>query len=272
MTAIQRKPRTLMLIDETTFVVTDTETTGLQPGPHRVTEIGAVKIEGGRITDTFSRLVNPGTPIPRQIRRLTGITTQMVSAAPPASEILPEYLDFLGDGVFVGHIAVFDRKFLQFELREASIDFRIGSALCTRRMALRILHALPSKSLSSLMRHYGISAKRRHRALDDARATAEVLLRLLTALRNETGVESVEELLRFQHSRHEKHLTVPASIRRIRSDRLGTLPEVPGVYLFKDAGRQILYVGKARNIRSRVRSYFVGIDTHPVRIRRLVKL
>jgi DNA polymerase-3 subunit epsilon len=260
-----------MLIDEATFVVTDTETTGLRPGPNRVIEIGAVKVKGGEIVDRFDQLVNPGTSVPRQITRLTGITTPMVFAAPPSEQVLRAYTAFLQDGVFVGHNAAFDKKFLQFELRQAGLEFRIGSALCTRRLARRLLHALPSKSLSSLMRHYRITSARRHRAYDDALATAKILTRLLTALRNETGLESLDELLRLQHTRHERHRTVPPHIRRIREEHLKILPEVPGVYLFKDGADALLYVGKARNLKSRVRSYFVGIDTHPMRIRHLVR-
>ena len=258
-------------LSKTTFVVTDTETTGLRPGPNRVIEIGAVKVRNGQILDRFEQFVNPGVSVPRQITRLTGITTAMVYRARPPTVVLSDFLDFLGDDVFVGHNAAFDRKFLQFELRKAGFDFRIGSAVCTRRMALRILHALPSRSLSSLMRHYGITAKRRHRAFDDALATAQVFIRLLTALQNETGMETVDELLRFQHSRHEKHRSLPTHVRRIRSEVLPILPEVPGVYLFKNSAGRLLYVGKARDIRARVRTYFVGVDTHPLRIRRLVK-
>lgn len=260
-----------MRIEDATFVVTDTETTGLQPGPNRVIEIGAVKLRNGEIVDSFDRLVNPGISVPRQITRLTGITTPMVFSAPPTTRVLLEYLDFLGDGLFVGHNAAFDKKFLQFELRHSGIDFRIGSVLCTRRLARRILHALPSKSLASLMRHYHITAARRHRAYDDARATAEIFWRLLSSIRNEQGIETVEQLMRMQHSRHEKHRSVPAHVRRIRDEQLRIVPEEPGVYLFKDGSGALLYVGKARNLKLRVRSYFTGIDTHPMRIRHLVK-
>ncbi|HLE56361.1 MAG TPA: exonuclease domain-containing protein, partial [Rhodothermia bacterium] len=110
-----------MRIDQATFVVTDTETTGLNPAGSRMIEIGAVKIRNGEIVDRFCSLVNPGHHVPRQITRLTGITTPMVFAAPPASEILPAYLEFLGDAVLVGHNVSFDRKFIQYEMRRAGI-------------------------------------------------------------------------------------------------------------------------------------------------------
>lgn len=260
-----------MHIDQTTFVVTDTETTGLNPIGSRMIEIGAVKIENGEIVDRFSSLVNPGHHVPRQITRLTGITTPMVYAAPTAAEILPAYLDFLGDGVLVGHNVSFDRKFIQQEMRRAGIGGSLGPSLCTKRIARRLLHALPSKSLQSLKRYYGVRTARRHRALDDADATAQIFLRLLTALRNESGVETVAEIVRYQNQRLYADRTMPANVRRIRDGMLSAIPSVPGVYLFKSASNVLVYVGKARDLNARVRTYFTGIDSHPYRIRQLVK-
>lgn len=260
-----------MRIDQTTFVVTDTETTGLRPGGSRVIEIGAVKIQGGVIVDRFSSLVNPGQHVPRQITRLTGITTPMVFAAPRASDVLPSYLDFLGEGVLVGHNVAFDKKFIQFEMRRAGIDRSLGPTLCTKRIARRLLHALPSKSLQSLKRHYGVHTARRHRALDDADATAQIFLRLVTALQNESGAKTVAEIMRFQNQRLYADRTVPANVRRIRDGILPSVPAVPGVYLFKSASNVLMYVGKARDLNARVRTYFTGIDSHPYRIRQLVK-
>ena len=260
-----------MRIDQATFVVTDTETTGLNPTGSRIIEIGAVKIRNGEIIDRFCSLVNPGHHVPRQITRLTGITTPMVFAAPPASEILPAYLEFLGDGVLVGHNVSFDRKFIQYEMRRAGINGSLGPALCTKRLARRLLHALPSKSLQSLKRHYGVQTARQHRALDDAEATAEVFMRLLAAMRNESGVDTIPEILRYQNQRLYADRTMPANVRRIRDGILQTVPSVPGVYLFKSSSNVLIYVGKARDLNARVRTYFTGVDSHPYRIRQLVK-
>ncbi|HEY5565268.1 MAG TPA: exonuclease domain-containing protein [Rhodothermia bacterium] len=260
-----------MHIDQATFVVTDTETTGLNPAGSRMIEIGAVKIRNGEIVDRFCSLVNPGHHVPRQITRLTGITTPMVFAAPPASEILPAYLEFLGDAVLVGHNVSFDRKFIQYEMRRAGIKGSLGPGLCTRRLARRLLHALPSKSLQSLKRHYGVQTARQHRALDDAEATAEVFMRLLAAMRNESGVDTIPEILRYQNQRLYVDRTMPANVRRIRDGILQTVPSVPGVYLFKSSSNVLIYVGKARDLNARVRTYFTGIDSHPYRIRQLVK-
>ncbi|MGA7304810.1 MAG: exonuclease domain-containing protein [Rhodothermales bacterium] len=260
-----------MHIDQTTFVVTDTETTGLNPLGSRMIEIGAVKIEGGEIVARFSSLINPGHHVPRQITRLTGITTPMVYAAPSAAEVLPAYLDFLGDGVLVGHNVSFDKKFIQHEMRRAGLVRPLGPTLCTKRLAHRILHALPSKSLQSLKTHYGVRTARRHRALDDADATAQIFLRLLTALRNESGIDTVAEIVRYQNQRLYADRTMPANVRRIRDGVLNAVPSIPGVYLFKSSSNVLIYVGKARDLNARVRTYFTGIDSHPYRIRQLVK-
>ncbi len=260
-----------MRLDQTTFVVTDTETTGLNPLGSRMIEIGAVKVRNGEIVGRFASLVNPGVHVPRQITRLTGITTPMVFAAPSPDDVLRRYLEFLGDGVLVGHNVSFDRKFIQHELRRAGLDASLGPALCTKRLARRLLHALPSKSLQSLKRHYGVRTARAHRALDDAVATAEIFVRLVTALRNESGVETVADLVRFQNQRLYQDRTVPANVRRIREGILPSVPSVPGVYMFKSASNVLVYVGKARDLSVRVRTYFTGIDSHPYRIRQLVK-
>lgn len=260
-----------MLISEATFVVTDTETTGSRAGDDRVIEIGAVKVQGGEITDTFEQLINPGRHIPRRITHLTGITTGMVFDKPTADEVLPDYLNFLDDGVFVAHNLPFDQRFIEVELEIAGLEGLRNPCLDTLRLARRLYSALPSKGLSKLTRHFKIKVNGRHRALGDAEATAKLLLLFIDRMQTEFGVETVNDLLGFQRKRYRDTRREPTHLKTIRENVLPDLPNRPGVYFMRDRRDAVIYVGKAKSLKSRVRSYFAAVDNHPPETRKLVR-
>jgi DNA polymerase-3 subunit epsilon len=259
-----------MRLKETVFVVVDTETTGLQIGTDRMTELAAVKVIGGRIVERFTQLVNPERHIPRQIAHMTGITTEAVFDAPTAAEVLPDFMDFLGDAVLVAHNLSFDQKVLDMELTRANMEPLSNASLCTLRLARRLLTALPSKSLKSLKNHYGIRTARSHRALDDAEATAKILERLLFVLDFDHKINMLDDLLAYQYQRYDTERQ-PKHVHVIRESVLPELPDRAGVYFFKDGKGNILYIGKAKSLRMRVRSYFSAIEAHPSRTKQLVK-
>lgn len=259
-----------MLLENTTFVVTDTETTGVRADEDRLIEVAAVKVRGGQVMGTFQRLINPGRHVPRRITSLTGISTAMVYDEPPAAEVLPAFLDFLGDAVLVAHNLPFDLRFLQAELARVGLPPLENDAICTLRLARRLLPALPSRGLTALAEHYGLTNRARHRALGDAEVTAEVLLRFLDRLRSGFGLTTRADLLAFQHRRYRDAAGEPKHVQAIRAEVLPRLPDRPGVYTFKRRNGEVLYVGKAKSLANRVRSYFAGIDNHPTRLRRLV--
>jgi DNA polymerase-3 subunit epsilon len=159
------------------YVVVDLETTGGDPTSHRITEIGAVKVRDGRIVAEWSSLVRPGRRIPSFIVKLTGITDEMVSTAPEFATIAGELRAFIGDSVFVAHRAKFDHGFLKSEFDRVGIRLA-GPVLCTVVEMKRHFPGLPSYGLGALSAHFGISLESHHRALCDARATAELLLRI----------------------------------------------------------------------------------------------
>ncbi|MDP2480138.1 MAG: 3'-5' exonuclease [Candidatus Palauibacterales bacterium] len=162
------------------YVVVDVETTGASPGRgDRITEIAAVEVRHGAITDEFSSLVNPGMPIPAWISRLTGISDDMVCDAPRFEEIAGLVRERLEGRVFVAHNAPFDWRFVSAEMRRAASVLPSGPRLCTLRLARRALPGLARKGLDSVTEYYGIEIEGRHRAGGDAVATAGVLLRLL---------------------------------------------------------------------------------------------
>lgn len=157
------------------YVVVDVETTGGNARTNRVTEIGAVRVRGETILEEWTTLVNPGTRIPRRIVALTGITDAMVAEAPPFAEIADAFLEFVGPRVFVGHRVAFDYGFLRAECERAGRELHLPT-LCTVASMRRFFPGLPSYSLSGLSTHFEVPLESHHRALDDARATAHLLV------------------------------------------------------------------------------------------------
>jgi DNA polymerase-3 subunit epsilon len=260
-----------MHVSDATFVVTDTETTGTTAETNRVIELGAVKVEDGEIVDRFQQLVNPQRSIPGRITKLTGITTGMVFDAPTVDAVLPDYLDFLGDGILTAHNLSFDKGFLDAELERtghAPID---NETLCTVRLARRLLPGLDSKGLSRLVQFYDVSVDGRHRALGDAEATGHVLRRLLSQLAFEHEIETVENLLAFQHRRYQKVREVPSHLQSIREGILPEVPAEPGVYALKNSRGTPLYIGKAKALEDRLRTHFTAVESKSARKRKMLQ-
>jgi DNA polymerase III epsilon subunit family exonuclease len=176
-------PIELLPLSEIDFVVLDIEAIGAKGIPARIIELGAHRVHLGKIVDVFQTLVNPGVPLPRFIAALTGITDQMLRTAPKFAEVVDAWLDFAGDAVLVAHNATFDLALLNQEIARVFPGSRMRNAeLCTVKLARRLLRHLDSHSLDALAQHFGLEIAERHRAAADARATAQLLLRLLDQL------------------------------------------------------------------------------------------
>lgn len=235
---------------EVTFVVVDLETTGAAPGADAITEIGALKLRGGELLGTFETLVNPGVPIPPLITVLTGITEAMVLPAPRVDEVLPAFLEFLGDAVVVGHNVRFDVAFLDAALEARGYPRLANRRVDTLGLARRLLRdEVPNFKLETLARHLRVPTAPSHRAYADAAATTEVFHSLLERA-GSLGVLGLDDLLSLPSVRAHPSVAKLSLTAR--------LPREPGVYLFRDRDGRVLYVGKATNLRSRVRSYFSG--------------
>jgi DNA polymerase III epsilon subunit family exonuclease len=186
------------LLSESDFVVVDLETTGAKTPPGRIMEIGAYRIERGRLSAEFQTLVNPEASIPPFISRLTGITEEMVRHAPVFSEIVADWLEFAGDAVLVAHNSHFDVRVLNHEIGRVFPGRRmINAHLCTVKLSRSCVPGLANYQLSTLAEHFSIPHPNRHRAPADALATAELFIRMLERL-DEHGVRDVASARRFR--------------------------------------------------------------------------
>lgn len=197
---LRRSPREgggSLPLDAVRFAVVDVETTGGAAGPAcRIVEIAVVQVREGRIGSEFSSLVNPGIPISPWVTRLTGITAGMVADAPPFAEIAVLVRRSLEGRVFAAHHAAFDWRCVSAELQRAGCLLPSGPRLCTLRLARRALPGISRRGLDAVAGYYGIEIRRRHRAPDDALATARLLLRLLEEAERR-GIEDWDGLLRW---------------------------------------------------------------------------
>lgn len=186
------------LLDECAFAVVDVETTGMRPSGSRVLEVGIVVVQGNRREQVVDRLVNPGATVPKWITRLTRIRTEDVASAPAFAEIADEVLAALSGRVFVAHNVRFDWSFLAAEFTRTRGIALSGPRLCTARLARRLVPEAESCGLDWLSSYFGLENPARHRALGDAWATADLLVRLLQRARGD-GARTLQDLEALQH-------------------------------------------------------------------------
>jgi DNA polymerase-3 subunit epsilon len=239
---------------DVTFCVVDLETTGGAPGSSGITEIGAVKVRGGELLGEFQSLVNPAEPIPPFIAVLTGITDVMVASSPRIGSVLPAFLEFARGCVLVAHNAPFDIGFLKHDSQVHGYDWPDFAVVDTALLARRVLTPddAPNCKLGTLAKVFRATTTPNHRALADARATVDVLHGLFERV-GSLGVQTLEDLHTFSSR------VAPAV--RAKRHLAESLPHAPGVYLFTDDRGEVLYVGKSKDLRTRVRSYFTASET-----------
>lgn len=241
---------------DVTFCVLDIETTGGTAADGGITEIGAIKVRGGECLGTFQTLVNPGQLIPPQITILTGITQSMVIPAPRIEAVLPAFAEFTAGTVIVGHNVRYDTSYLNAAFERAGFPRFENVVIDTCALARRLVRdEVPNCRLGTLADRFRLNHRPSHRALDDALATAD-LLHLLLERAARLGVLGLDDLVALPKIAGHPNV----SKLKLTND----LPRAPGVYLFRGARNEVLYVGKATNLRTRVRSYFSGDDRRKI--------
>lgn len=249
--SLRRNQSLRVALDDARFTVVDLETTDGRAGPGTIIEIGAYRMHGRHIQDSFQALVRPHGSIPRFITVLTSITNEMVREAPPIEDVLPSFRDFLGDSVLVAHNAAFDYSFLDFEFRRL-FGLGLGNpVLCTLRMARRFVPSVKRKRLDALAEHFGLSLEGRHRALGDARMASE-LLSIFIDIACRMGLGRLDRLI----DDHQRGAAGRRIERHVAPEEIAAISAAPGVYLMRNERGDLLYVGKARRLRERIASYF----------------
>jgi len=237
------------------YTIVDIETTGNGIKGNKITEIAAFKYDGYEIVSEFTSLVNPECEIPYFITGLTGIDDTMVRDAPKFEEIAQEFQEFTKDCIFVAHSVNFDYNVIKQEYKLLNKDF-VRKKLCTVRLSRTLLPGYQSYSLGKLCSSLHIPLKDRHRARGDAHATTLLFQKLLGA----NGANAVFK--RFLNARSQE-ATLPPSLPKSEYEKL---PTRPGVYIFKNEKREIIYIGKAKNVKKRVLSHFYDKATKEVRM------
>ncbi len=237
-----------------TFVVFDIETTGFSPEECNIIEIGAVKIEGGKITDRFSTFVNPSQPIPYRIEKLTGINDAMVADAPFVNDALTSFRKFTGEAVLVAHNASFDMGFVSAKERAVGIE-RDYCYVDTLGMSRLLVPEISKFRLDNLCKFFKIPLENHHRAVDDAEATAHIFLRLLSRL-SAKGVDTLEGLNKLSEASDEKIRKSPSNhIILLAANETGRI----NLYKLVSASHIRYYHGHAKIPKSLIRKHREGL-------------
>lgn len=228
------------------YAIVDIETTGGYAAANGIIEISIKIFDGREIVEEFETLINPYQAIPKYIQAFTGITNEMVQDAPGFEEVAEKVFTYLQGNIFVAHNVNFDYSFIKSHLEYYGYSFT-AKKICTVRLARQIFPGYPSYSLGNLCTSLGIDLTNRHRAGGDAAATV-ILFKML--LQND-----VNDCITASLNRNSKEQVLPPNVPKAHFD---ALPKTPGVYYFHDQKGKIIYVGKAKNIRTRVNSHFTN--------------
>ncbi len=235
------------------YVIVDVETTGMSgTAGNRITEIALIVHNGNHLVTQFHSLVNPESSISKFVTSLTGIDESMVHNAPRFEEIADEILNLTKDRIFVAHNVNFDYNILKKEFERAGLEFN-RKRLCTVRLSKQLLPGYRSYSLGNLCKHLGIAISSRHRAKGDVDATAVLFERLLE--------KDKDNILLNYIKANSRESTLPPLLPK---DEFHNLPTVQGVYYFKNSKGDIIYVGKAKNIKKRVLGHFYHKSAHEI--------
>ncbi|MEM8566920.1 MAG: exonuclease domain-containing protein [Bacteroidota bacterium] len=232
------------------YAIVDIETTGGFAGRSKITEIAIFIHDGEKVVDHYETLINPEQHIPNYITGLTGIANATVENAPTFKDVAATVYEKLKGNIFIAHNVHFDYSFVKAALEECGYELG-AKKLCTVRLSRGIFPGLRSYGLGNLCEHFKIKITDRHRAGGDARATAVLF---------DTLLKENPEFVQIALHRSSKETTLPPHLPK---EEFYALPESPGVYYFVDGKNEVIYVGKAINIKKRISSHFSGRSKDP---------
>ena len=226
------------------YIIFDIESTGGNPGKNGITEIFALKVENGVVKDTFYSMVNPKMRIPPIVRKMTGITNQMVKNEPPIEDVMPSFCEFIGSYVLVSHNTIGDMRFLRYFSEQTTGKMIDNYYLCTHLLTEKLLPDEPNKSLKGLGEGLKLPVKGKlHRAESDTYLTYELFKVLLKRL-FESDVVKIEDAIRFQGD-YESGLRLGWGVDK---KELSSLPAGCGVFFLHDRRGKVLYLASSKNI------------------------
>ena len=226
------------------FAITDIETTGSHASGNSIIEIGVVLYDGERVIEEFSTLIDPGVQLPVFITGLTGITNDMLRGAPSFSQVADRLEELFDGAIFVAHNVNFDHSFIRAEFAAIGRNWN-PPRICTMRMARKAFPGERSYGLNAICVWMDLVNEHAHRALSDARVAMEILTRSMTR------IETAE--FKRMVAKHSGIVFLPPNLPE---DVFQRLPDAPGVYYMYDEKGKPLYIGKANNIKKRVRQHF----------------
>jgi DNA polymerase-3 subunit epsilon len=239
--------------------VVDVETTGLKPSQQRVIDIALIRVSEHGAPLVWSTLLDPGRKIPQYIATLTGIDDHAVASAPEFRSVAQTIIDLVGDAPLVGHNAAFDVSFINAELGRCGQPRLVNACIDTLALANALLKDQRRLNLADVARGLGVEARRAHRALSDAETTLDVF-RVLVARAREAGMGTLDGLLYLSAGKSPRIASArtPAGRGHAVLDRshLAGIPNAPGVYVMRDKDDRVMYVGKSKELRKRVASYY----------------
>ena len=232
------------------YAIVDIETTGSYAAANGITEIAIHVFDGIEVVEVFESLVNPLQPIPPFIQQMTGITNQMVAAAPPFTTIAERVYNILQGQIFVAHNVNFDYNFVKAAFKDLGYDYH-RNTLCTVRLSRHAFPGFPSYSLGKLCDSLNIQLANRHRALGDAKATAILFDKIIKS--NTSILDDIKNAA----------ITIPKNLPpQLKDDALQKIPVgITGVYYFHNTTGEVIYVGKSNDIKKRIVQHFASGKT-----------